>query len=69
MLLPNAYFISEMIGQLSERGSTVVRKAQLNTRHGGRRVLERADGLYRVVNCGVRNCYSHNFVETAVEVE
>ncbi len=59
MLLPNAYFISEVIGQLSESGSTVVQKAEYgstigwvridrryekdlsDTRHSGRRVLER----------------------------
>ncbi len=59
MLLPDAYFISEVIGHLRESGSTVVRKAEYgsaigwvriyrryekalsNTRHSGRRVLER----------------------------
>ncbi len=59
MLLPNAYFISEVIGHLRESGSTVVRKAEYgstigwvriyreyekdlsDTRHSGRRVLER----------------------------
>ncbi len=69
MLLPNAYFISEAIGHLRESGSTGVRKALSNMRHSGLQILERADGFYRVVNCGVRNCYSHNFVETPVEVE
>jgi hypothetical protein len=41
VLLPNAYFISEVIGQLSESGSTVVRKAEYGSTIGWVRIYRR----------------------------
>ncbi len=45
MLLPNAYFISEVIGHLRESGSTVVRKAEYGSAIGWVRIYRRYERL------------------------
>ena len=48
MLLPNAYFNSEVIGHYWESGSTVVRKAEYGSAIGWVHIYRRYERLNRI---------------------